>query len=218
MGSNKARYVLYPFRDVILSHKTPVKTHIARLLTIIGRPQFVIPGMILAAFLCFLPKTEVKAGVIDDNTAVFQWGELSFGGKLEDYQIAIPFPKPVAEREVPKVEGNLDLDKLAKAVAFAETASCTDGTGKRRNNCFGIMRFWLDENGKRHREPKYYKTQADSFKDFKRIWATHYKVVPGVREAHKWTGSDNQDTWLCNVHSKYYDKKITNCRDYIRTL
>lgn len=191
----------------------------SKFLHYIGRPQFVIPGMILATFLCFLPKPEVKAEVIDDNTAVFQWGTLSFGGNLGGRNIAIPFLKEYVEKqEAPKVEGNLDLDKLAKAVAFAETASCTDGTGKRRNNCFGIMRFWLDENGKRHREPKYYKTKADSFKDFKRIWATHYKVVPGVREAHKWTGSDNQDTWLCNVHSKYYDKKITNCRDYIRTL
>lgn len=108
----------------------------------------------------------------------------------------LKFPKP---KEEP-----LDLDKLAQAVAVAETSGCTDGTAVKRNNCFGIMRFWIDANGKRQREPKYYKSHEESYADFKRIWSTYYKRFPDLALAKKWTGGDSPETWLCNVKTKYY--------------
>lgn len=54
-----------------------MKSQFSKFLHYIGRPQFVIPGMILAAFLCFLPKTEA----------------LRFNPDIEGYKIDIPYPQ-----------------------------------------------------------------------------------------------------------------------------
>lgn len=97
--------------------------------------------------------------------------------------------------------GSLDLDKLAFAVSMAETGGCKDGTAKKRNNCFGIMQ-WSKAGV---RSPKYFKTQADSFVEFKRIWSKHYKIFPNKALATKWTGNDNPVTWLKNV-THYYNQ------------
>lgn len=35
-----------------------------------------------------------------------------------------------------KIDTTIDLDRLAKAVAMAETNNCTKGYGKTYNNCF----------------------------------------------------------------------------------
>lgn len=46
--------------------------------------------------------------------------------------------KPVLAPKEVKIDTSYDLDKLAKAVAIAETGNCTKGYGKEYNNCFGI--------------------------------------------------------------------------------
>lgn len=112
-------------------------------------------------------------------------------GPIPDVKIAwkLPEPKP-----------DYDLDKLAHAVAFAETASCTDGTAVRRKNCFGIMHW---PNGPGSRTPKTYASHEESYADFKRIWSKFYGRFPDRALAVKWTGDDNADTWLSNVKFRY---------------
>lgn len=93
----------------------------------------------------------------------------------------------------------LDLDKLAHAVAHAETSHCTTGVGATHNNCFGIR-----YNGKFAR----YATKADSFTDFKRIWMKpkgYYKgEFPTWALADKWTGKDSTADWLEIVNHYYF--------------
>lgn len=102
----------------------------------------------------------------------------------------------------PDAQEKLDLDKLAHAVAYAETGHCKDGTAIKRNNCFGIMQW----NKQGVRSPKWYSTKEESFQDFKRIWSKHYKRFPDLALANKWTGSDNAAQWLRNVKHYYYKK------------
>lgn len=123
------------------------------------------------------------------------------------YQGGLTFAPPVDPSSFQLPSGDLlpdgtDLNKLADAVAVAETSGCTDGTAIKRKNCFGIMRFWL-VNGVRHREPKYYASHAESYADFKRIWRKSYGRFPDRALAVKWTGNDNADTWLANVQRTY---------------
>lgn len=99
------------------------------------------------------------------------------------------------------VESNekVDLDKLAKAVARAETGGCKKWSWLSHNNCFGIMTW--DDNGKR--SFKRYASTEESFADFKRIWWSYYKVFPTLSLAKKWTGSDNAERWLGHVTQFY---------------
>jgi len=113
--------------------------------------------------------------------------------------------KPVAQAEVaPVVVTNqhisVDLDKLAYAVAMAETKNCTRGMGLSRNNAFGIMTW---ERG--FREGRTYAKCEDSYADFKKIWAKYYGGFPTWEMANRWTGSDNVQTWLDNVTFYYYN-------------
>lgn len=96
-------------------------------------------------------------------------------------------------------EGKVDLDKLAYAVAMAETADCTTGIGPRTNNCFGIMHW---PNGVR--TPKTYASKEEAYEDFKRIWTRGYGgVMPGMAAAQTWTGGDKPQAWLNIVHTYY---------------
>ena len=48
-------------------------------------------------------------------------------------------PKLEKKQEKPKevkIDTSFDLDRLARAVAIAETGNCTKGYGKTYNNCF----------------------------------------------------------------------------------
>jgi hypothetical protein len=56
---------------------------------------------------------------------------------------------------------------------------------------------------KGYREPKWYGSHEESFADFKRIWSTYYKRFPDMALAKKWTGDDNAESWLRNVHAAY---------------
>lgn len=94
---------------------------------------------------------------------------------------------------------DFDLEKLAHAVAFAETGHCTDGTAIKRKNCHGIMAW--DKNHNRY--PRYFTTTQESFDEFKRIWTKSYKRYPDINLAIKWTGNDNAHVWLSNVNTYY---------------
>jgi len=94
-----------------------------------------------------------------------------------------------------------NLDKLAKAVAIAETGNCTAGYGLEYNNCFGI------KNGNTAPCPRIgrnrmciYESPEESYAAFKIIWSRWYKNVPPTRgNAVIWTGNDRPDTWLKHV-------------------
>ena len=103
---------------------------------------------------------------------------------------------------------DFDLEKLAHAVAFAETGHCADGTAIKRNNCHGIMAWKkvFDKETKKNttvRYPRYFRSTQESFDEFKRIWAKSYKRYPDINLAIKWTGNDNAHVWLSNVNTYY---------------
>jgi len=108
--------------------------------------------------------------------------------------------KQICEAIIGEKKDELDLDKLAYAVAQAETGDCTKGAGVSKNNCFGIMEWSTGT-----RQLKAYNTKAESYEDFKRIWEKSYKIYPTTAEAKKWTGNDSPETWLFNVNY-YYNK------------
>lgn len=98
--------------------------------------------------------------------------------------------------ESSNTRGELDLDRLARAVGFAETCSCNCGVGASHNNCVGIK-----ENGQFITFP----TAASSYHSFKLNWIKHYNgVFPTIKEAQKWTGSDRSEIWLKNVEKHYF--------------
>jgi len=114
-----------------------------------------------------------------------------------------PTPQVLPEKEVKQV--SFDLDKLARSVSVAETSGCTKGSALSVKNCFGIMVF--DKNG--NRSLKRFNSHADSFKEFKRIWSTHYKAFPNQELANKWVNGNFKATtqgsieWLSTVIQKY---------------
>lgn len=147
--------------------------------------------------------------------------ELQFGGKLPEYDIDLPFGDTDRTK--------YDLDLLSKAVAFAETSSCTDGTAVKRLNCHGIMAWKYvarpcgahekaDAAGNCYtkvRYPRYFKSHAQSHEEFKRIWLKYYKAFPDRDLADKWTGKDRTPTWLTNVCTKY---PHPSCADTLKAL
>lgn len=143
-----------------------------------------IPLFIHVIVLAFLfQSVMLLRGWINDAHA------LEFDPDLGGYDIEIP----LSERK-----DDYNLDKLAKAVAVAETGGCKLGSAKTHNNCYGIMHW---PNGKRQFKP--YKSKEDSVADFKRIWSSYYGRYPDLRLAKKWTGSDRPSTWLANVNAVY---------------
>lgn len=99
-----------------------------------------------------------------------------------------------------------DLDKLAYAIAMAETKDCTLWYGKEYNNCFGIKRWntVLCENIWRN-SMCIFETKQQSYEAFKKIWTTHYKSYPTYNLASIWTWNDSPIEWLNNVNFYYYN-------------
>ena len=129
--------------------------------------------------------------------------------------VPLEISTPTISENSPKLK-QADLDKLAHAVAVAETSGCTDGTAINRRNCHGIMAW--DKNGKRY--PRTFASHAESYAAFKKLWAKPsmpYKgQVPDLRLAKIYSGNDSPDTWLCNVHRSYFDIQIPDCHEYLR--
>lgn len=112
--------------------------------------------------------------------------------------------KPQIKPKEVKIDISFDLDKLAKAVAMAETGNCTKGYGKTYSNC-----FWI-KSGKTAPCPKVgknkmciYEKPEDSYEAFKVIWAKWYKWHPNLVSAQRWTGHDNAVRWLSHVNLHY---------------
>jgi len=101
-----------------------------------------------------------------------------------------------------------DLDKVAYAVAMAETKNCTLGYGKEYNNCFGIKNGNTAPCDKIGRNRMcIYERPEQSYEAFKKIWVTHYKIFPNLKMAQRWTGNSNPSSWIKNV--KYYYNQNT---------
>ncbi len=92
----------------------------------------------------------------------------------------------------------IDYEKLAHAIAFAETGGCKDSTAKKRNNCVGIM-VW--NHGQR--SPAYFASQNESIEKAKQIWMKSYILYPNQKLAAKWTGNDHPDRWITAVNQYY---------------
>lgn len=124
---------------------------------------------------------------------------------IEDYSTSLPdYPYEFGEILESQIGQYgrwevLNMDKLAYAVAMAETGDCTKGAG-RYNNCFGIMHW---PNGVR--TLRRYETKEDSYEHFKEIWSKHYKTFPTYSMAVKWTGNDNPKRWL-EIVNYYYER------------
>lgn len=148
-------------------------------------------------------------GLICMALFLFMWnswtnlGKNNVGHLTKAYSMEIPEPLTF-NPDLPEIEiafqGKVDMDKLAKAVAIAETGGCKDGTAVKRKNCHGIMTW--DKNGVR--SPRYFKSHAESYAAFKDIWSRKYGGrFPTYADAKLWTGGDQTDTWLNNVKYAY---------------
>lgn len=98
-----------------------------------------------------------------------------------------------------------DLDKLAIAVATAETGNCKQGYGKRYNNCFGIKNGSIAPCKRMGiNRMCIYNNTKESFEAFKKIWAKGYKgEFPTLAHANAWTGKDRANTWLATATNVY---------------
>lgn len=102
----------------------------------------------------------------------------------------------------------VDMQALAKAVAWHETKLCTLGVGEKHNNCFGI------KNGNTAPCPRIarnnmciYEDPKDSYVAFEKIWLAWYAGEPTIEKARRWSGNDNAESWLKNVTAKYEEYK-----------
>lgn len=95
------------------------------------------------------------------------------------------------------ITDELDLDKLAYAVARHETGNCTvKRWSSLVNNCFGIREC---SGGKCHGFKKY-ATKEESYKAFKDLWVRWYGwEFPTMQHAIKYSGNDRAEIWLKNV-------------------
>lgn len=124
--------------------------------------------------------------------------------------IVKPTPKVEKQQESPKevkidTKPDFDLDKLARAVAMAETGNCTKGYGKTHNNCHWIKSWntypcpWTPK-GKMCK----FKNTEESFTAFRVIWSKWYKTLPTHNQAVRWTWADSSVTWRKHVLYFYY--------------
>jgi len=98
---------------------------------------------------------------------------------------------------VPKAK-NVDIDRLAKAVAIAETSNCTAGTGLSKNNCHGIMAC-----SKGKCSPRKFEKTEDSFHEFKILWLTKYgDRLPTLEDAQRYAASEGTE-WRKTVLAAY---------------
>lgn len=97
------------------------------------------------------------------------------------------------------------LDKVAYAVAMAETHNCTKGYGLEYNNCFGIKNGNTAPCTKIGRNKMcIYEHPKQSYEAFKKIWVKWYGGgLPTWNGAVAWTGNKNPSAWIKNVNHYY---------------
>ena len=106
------------------------------------------------------------------------------------------------------VEGGVDLDRLARAVARHETASCTKGYGVTHNNCHGIKsgKTYPCKFGKN--KMCIFSSKEESFTAFKVIWKNVYGgTLPTIKQAERYSGHHNAQAWHKNVLQFYKNVK-----------
>lgn len=113
-------------------------------------------------------------------------------------------PKVVHVEDINVPKTNFDIDKLALAVAKAETGNCTTGYWVTHNNC-----HWIKSGNTYPCKTRsgsrmcVFKDTEESFTAFKVIWGKWYKKMPNLVSANAWTGKDRAVTWLYNVNHHY---------------
>jgi len=104
-------------------------------------------------------------------------------------------PEPQKPKIIAK---NVDIERLAYAVAIAETSNCTAGTGKSRNNCHGIK---FKKGGFR-----VFESPEHSYDEFMAMWLRVYgDRFPTLADAKRYSGSEGTH-WLRTVTIAYNQK------------
>ena len=150
---------------------------------------------------CF--NTSSKWEVAERNQAIIEqrgWGDKEKSTEVIWWSTE---KNEVWEESKRVVSKEVDLDKLARAVAMAETGGCTKGTGLSKNNC-----HWIKSgNTYKCKSPKgtmcHFDTKEESYIAFKVIWARWYKTLPTIKQATVWTGADKADHWRRIVFDEY---------------
>lgn len=89
----------------------------------------------------------------------------------------------------------LDVARLCRAIAVAETSNCTKGSALSNNNCHGIT--------KRSGGYVRYENHAQSFAACEDLWKRKYVRYPDLKLAAKWSSPGAAETWLKNVNAAY---------------
>lgn len=104
------------------------------------------------------------------------------------------------------VETGVDIDKLAYAVAMAETGDCTKGYGAQYNNCFGLKNGSIVPCETGTNRMCIFSSKEEAYNAFKKVWLEGYgDRFPTMEDAEVWTGGDRKDTWLNAVKKFYYN-------------
>lgn len=120
-----------------------------------------------------------------------------YESNLESYDVKI----------ATSITNNVDLDKLSRAVGWAETHDCQLGYGKMFNNCVGLKNGSIAPCSKIGQNNMcIYDTPEDSYKAFRKVWSLGYgSRFPTYKDAQIYTGNDRPESWLSNVSVKYYE-------------
>jgi hypothetical protein len=98
----------------------------------------------------------------------------------------------------------VDMDALARAVAWHETKDCTLGYGKEYNNCQGIKRGSIVPCDIGRNRMCIFSSKEESHEAFKKVWTIGYGGrMPTIADARVYSGNDRADIWIANVHAKY---------------
>jgi hypothetical protein len=93
----------------------------------------------------------------------------------------------------------VDIKKLARAVAVAETQNCTTGVGASMNNCQGIKQC---QSGRC--EFRRFESPEDSYAAFSELWLRGYgDRFPTINDARRYTANDGE-RWLGIVTTVYH--------------
>jgi hypothetical protein len=105
--------------------------------------------------------------------------------------------------------GDMDLTKITRAVATAETGNGRTGSALTHNNPCGLMYSWY-EDGVRMRTYHYYDSYMDGFNACSKTlmnsptWSEKkYRDMTIEEMAALWTGSDREENWINNVTITY---------------
>lgn len=96
-------------------------------------------------------------------------------------------------------EEPLDIKRLCRAIAVAETSNCTTGSALSHTNCHGIT--------KRSGGYMTYESFEESFAACEDLWSRLYVRFPDLELAAKWSSPGAAETWLKNVTIAYRAKR-----------